>query len=472
MAVAVKHNRETTSTSLFDRLPVAILMGVLYILGSLGIIFPLLDTVWWHWLQLDRSNLLWHVLELLTGMVLGTGLIFLGLHLLGPKPQPGLKSGIFVGVVGLGLVALLTLWVGGWLEGILFSNPWFGAASPSAGAIITLVLGGVLLLGLAWYMAKASTERRLVSLEDQGWFTTTPYKRNQGTRVRRGTIIGILLLIGSGLYTMHLRLDRSASDLSVNIPFTGRVEVPQKTAGDNPDVRAAVAAAEEKFQEHLRSLREAGLEGDELPAGPAVAEFDRFRLEEINKAFKSDYVKIKDPGSSESTDNEKWIRLKNSGAPVLRDTVKAENDRREQEKEDLKKAGKDDDAALVKLIQEEPVVAATGTTSYDTRVLLPQARYSLPLVLLVLTLWFAWRVVNVPTFADFLIATEAELNKVSWATRKQLVQDTIVVLVTVVLMTIFLFGADVLWSQLLRGIGVLHQGKSPEQQASEKEVKW
>ena len=32
---------------------------------------------------------------------------------------------------------------------------------------------------------------------------------------------------------------------------------------------------------------------------------------------------------------------------------------------------------------------------------------------------------------DFLIATEAEMNKVSWTTRKRLVKDTIVVLVTV-----------------------------------------
>src|SRR5206468_1159540 len=31
-----------------------------------------------------------------------------------------------------------------------------------------------------------------------------------------------------------------------------------------------------------------------------------------------------------------------------------------------------------------------------------------PLVLAAVLLWFAWRMVNWPTFADFLIATEAE----------------------------------------------------------------
>jgi preprotein translocase SecE subunit len=63
--------------------------------------------------------------------------------------------------------------------------------------------------------------------------------------------------------------------------------------------------------------------------------------------------------------------------------------------------------------------------------------------------WVAWRVVNWPAFADFLIATEAEMNKVSWTTRKRLYQDTIVVLVTVVLFTLFLFVVDILWIKIL-----------------------
>src|SRR5205085_3280828 len=72
-----------------------------------------------------------------------------------------------------------------------------------------------------------------------------------------------------------------------------------------------------------------------------------------------------------------------------------------------------------------------------------------PLILLAGLLWMAWRVVNWPTFADFLIATEAEMNKVSWTTRRRLVQDTVVVLVTVTLFTVFLFAVDFLWFQIL-----------------------
>ena len=66
--------------------------------------------------------------------------------------------------------------------------------------------------------------------------------------------------------------------------------------------------------------------------------------------------------------------------------------------------------------------------------------------------------INLPPFADFLIATEAELNKVSWTTRKKLYQDTIVVLATVALMAGFLFTMDWTWKVVLswRPIGVLH----------------
>jgi preprotein translocase SecE subunit len=88
---------------------------------------------------------------------------------------------------------------------------------------------------------------------------------------------------------------------------------------------------------------------------------------------------------------------------------------------------------------------------------LSDIEYSIPLLLAALTFWVAWRAVNLPTFGDFLIATEAEMNKVSWSSRRRLVQDTIVVLVTVILLTLFLLVVDMFWGWLLslRPIGVL-----------------
>jgi preprotein translocase SecE subunit len=98
----------------------------------------------------------------------------------------------------------------------------------------------------------------------------------------------------------------------------------------------------------------------------------------------------------------------------------------------------------------------------------------MPIVLGVVLLWCAWRVVNWPTFADFLIATEAEMNKVSWTTRKRLFQDTIVVLVTVFLLTAFLFVVDIVWIKVLSNpwFPVLHVDLKAEQQKQQEKSQW
>ncbi|HBI44946.1 MAG TPA: preprotein translocase subunit SecE [Planctomycetales bacterium] len=85
----------------------------------------------------------------------------------------------------------------------------------------------------------------------------------------------------------------------------------------------------------------------------------------------------------------------------------------------------------------------------------------------------AWRVVNFPPFADFLIATEAELNKVSWTTRPRLIQDTIVVLVTVALLAIFLFLMDQTWRVVLswKPIGVLQLSEDQSEKNKSAELK-
>ncbi len=79
-----------------------------------------------------------------------------------------------------------------------------------------------------------------------------------------------------------------------------------------------------------------------------------------------------------------------------------------------------------------------------------------------------------PVFADFLIATEAEMNKVSWTTRRRLIQDTIVVLVTVFLMTMFLFLVDIMWIQILSWpyVGVLQYNPREQQKQQQEKNQW
>jgi len=81
--------------------------------------------------------------------------------------------------------------------------------------------------------------------------------------------------------------------------------------------------------------------------------------------------------------------------------------------------------------------------------------YGLPFALLLLGCWAAYRLVNVPGFADFLIAVEAEMNKVSWPTRGELYRSSIVVLVTIFALAAILFVFDFIWRTIFTHVGIL-----------------
>lgn len=75
----------------------------------------------------------------------------------------------------------------------------------------------------------------------------------------------------------------------------------------------------------------------------------------------------------------------------------------------------------------------------------PLVSFGIPGLLAVAGVWVSYRLVNVPLFADFLIAVEAEMNKVSWPTRGELYRSSIVVLVTIFAMALILALYDFFW---------------------------
>jgi preprotein translocase subunit SecE len=79
----------------------------------------------------------------------------------------------------------------------------------------------------------------------------------------------------------------------------------------------------------------------------------------------------------------------------------------------------------------------------------------IPMALFVIGIWLAFRLVNMPRFADFLIAVEAEMYKVSWPSRAELIRSSIVVIVLLLLLTAVLFVYDIVWQWLFRFLGVL-----------------
>ena len=77
-------------------------------------------------------------------------------------------------------------------------------------------------------------------------------------------------------------------------------------------------------------------------------------------------------------------------------------------------------------------------------------QYGIPLALMSLGWWVSYRLVNTPKVADFLITVEAEMNKVSWPSRAELIRSVIVVIFTILFMAAALFLFDVIWGELLK----------------------
>ncbi|HTQ40612.1 MAG TPA: preprotein translocase subunit SecE [Pirellulales bacterium] len=80
-------------------------------------------------------------------------------------------------------------------------------------------------------------------------------------------------------------------------------------------------------------------------------------------------------------------------------------------------------------------------------------KYGVPFAILVVGGWLVYRLVNLPRFADFLIAVEAEMTKVSWPTRHELIRSSMVVIFTIIGFAVLLWFYDTFWSFLL---GLLH----------------
>ncbi|HEX5273489.1 MAG TPA: preprotein translocase subunit SecE [Gemmataceae bacterium] len=516
-SVAVK-NPETSRAGPLDRLHLGVLAGVLYVVGSLAILFELLPWLWWAPGPLGfappaagNPAVGSTIVLLLLGLAVAAGLVYLGTRLLGPSPALGVKAGIFTGLVTLLVIVLVTRWISLLFEGWVYDSR---ALSEPVGIILTVAVAVALLVLAGRFIFLApSFGAKMAAFEEQGWFSATSFKRSQGLRVRRGTILGILILVGCGIYALSIghQALAGAGNWGIAIPFTGKAEIRSLNdarllyAGKRPERNVEVALPDRAGENPLGISKESRPELNEegkpvgvivtsvLPDSPAwkagvrdgdtvnsvdgetVPDIDSLR-ERVEAALEKHVATVQlhvasGSGFIVSQTEFRDLNIKLRGEPNT-----------DRKGEYLKITDRGDSSfepgqvvAKTKILEEQKRLAeakerdlafktpdaATASFPYATLPLLPHVKYTLPILLAALGLWLAWRVVNVPSFADFLIATEAELNKVSWTTRPRLVQDTIVVLVTVFLFTVFLFVVDVAWGQLLswKPVGVL---KLPE----------
>ena len=66
-----------------------------------------------------------------------------------------------------------------------------------------------------------------------------------------------------------------------------------------------------------------------------------------------------------------------------------------------------------------------------------------------------WYLLNKPRVVDFMIATEAEMRKVNWPTRQEIIGSTWVVICGTVLMALLLFVIDVAFTYFFKSINIL-----------------
>lgn len=74
-----------------------------------------------------------------------------------------------------------------------------------------------------------------------------------------------------------------------------------------------------------------------------------------------------------------------------------------------------------------------------------QIEFIVPLAVLAAGWWTAFRSMHMPKFADFLIAVESEMNKVTWPKRGELFRASVVVMVVIFFLAGLLYFYDLVW---------------------------
>ncbi|NBV44340.1 MAG: preprotein translocase subunit SecE [Planctomycetia bacterium] len=95
---------------------------------------------------------------------------------------------------------------------------------------------------------------------------------------------------------------------------------------------------------------------------------------------------------------------------------------------------------------------STALGSQSTATDFGLVRFLLPLVLMAAGTWLVYRLVNVPRFADFLIAVETEMTKVSWPTAGEVARSSAVIIFLIFALSAILFLYDLFWRVLLQAL--------------------
>ncbi|MGH7201870.1 MAG: preprotein translocase subunit SecE [Planctomycetaceae bacterium] len=127
-----------------------------------------------------------------------------------------------------------------------------------------------------------------------------------------------------------------------------------------------------------------------------------------------------------------------------------------REDEDLRKQMREGrDTFIAEVEQANPNLRIQDEDVGSIRRPVPWITVGIPVALAALAAWVIFRLVNAPRFADFLISVEAEMDKVAWPGKEQLIRSTAVVIITMFFLAMLLFLYDVIWQFLFRLLGFL-----------------
>jgi preprotein translocase SecE subunit len=283
-----------------------------------------------------------------------------------------------------------------------------------------------LAIGMAFYkfIAEPATMK---SLDEQGWFGVKAYKPQQGHRIRRATLAALWFLAGSGMYTAYQSGALAPANLAM--PFTGYYTVVDAHDSEliTPDLMPGVS----------------GIQKGE-PLGRS--EYSNL-LALLATDSTGQLVKVRGDRQEIPLSDGKKV-LFEPGKLVRRESVTQAN-RLITNPDEKSYFG------IYREIQFKEAVAPTVRPEGRGQVMLLPSLGTQALVFTVLLVWLSVRLTQVPAFADFLISTDAEMNKVSWASRSKLWQDTIVVIVGMLLMAGLMMGLDQMWRGVLTATSVL-----------------
>ena len=88
----------------------------------------------------------------------------------------------------------------------------------------------------------------------------------------------------------------------------------------------------------------------------------------------------------------------------------------------------------------------------------PGSKVGLSLAMSAIGIWFAFRTVNWPKFSDFLIAVEAEMNKVSWPAWPEIWKASVVVMFVIFAMAFYLWVFDIVWTFIFEFLNIRYGG--------------